>query len=283
VKEFYLRAKRYNRVVRKTEVFEQIPLRNRNFTAGEPKVRWREIAGLVGQAAGLSNKSDNKVSPKRQGGGKICPSRPRPVSFLSILLILFPVFAVSLFPGCSFDYGSPLYGGEEIPDIIMNDVEYVRVRDGDPQVRFKAELAERYEESRVMELKNFSFEQFERHGGEVNAAGSAGRAHVELDSGNIDLAGGVALAVESEDIVIETGELAWKDKERDLSGDASGEVKINRANGTSFSGWGFRANARSRTWGFSRGIRGTYIHDDEEEDASGGGTEAGDIAESGGR
>jgi LPS export ABC transporter protein LptC len=182
--------------------------------------------------------------------------------------VLFPLFTLPPFAGCSFDYGSGLSGGEDTPDIIMNDVEYLRVRDGDPQVRFKAELAERYEESRIMELKKFSFEQFERHGGGVNAAGSAGTAHVELDSGDIDLAEGVSMAVESEDIVIETSKLAWKDEQRDLFGDASGEVKINRANGTSFSGWGFSANARSRTWGFSGGIRGTYIHDDEEEDGA---------------
>jgi LPS export ABC transporter protein LptC len=183
--------------------------------------------------------------------------------FLSASFLAFTLLPLA---GCSFDYGSSLSGGEEMPDIIMNDVEYVRVRDGDPQVRFKAELAERYEESRIMELKNFSFEQFERHGMEINAAGSAETAHVELDSGNIDLAGDVTMEVESEDIVIETGKLAWKDKERDLSGEGSDEVKIRRTNGTSFSGWGFNANTRSRAWGFSGGIKGTYIHDDEDEE-----------------
>jgi LPS export ABC transporter protein LptC len=210
-------------------------------------------------------RNNAKVSPKRREKGEICPFPPG-ISFLSFLPVLLPVLALSFLPGCSFDYGSSLYGGEELPDIIMKEVEYVRVRDGDPQVRFRAERAERYEESRIMELKDFSFEQFERHSGEANATGNAGTAHVELDSGDIDLGGGVTLAVESEDIVIETGELAWKDKDRDLSGNASGEVKINRANGTSFSGWGFSANSRTRTWGFSGGIRGTYIHDDEDEE-----------------
>jgi LPS export ABC transporter protein LptC len=171
-----------------------------------------------------------------------------------------------LFAGCSFDYGSSLSGDEDTPDIIMNDVEYVRFRDGNPQVRFRAELAERYEERRVMELKNFSFEQFELRGDEINATGSAGVAHVELDSGDINLGGGVTLAVDSEDIVIETGSLDWKDKARDLTGSPVEEVKIHRENGTSFSGRGFAANARSRTWGFSGGIGGTYIHDDDEEE-----------------
>ncbi|MDR0450149.1 MAG: LPS export ABC transporter periplasmic protein LptC [Treponema sp.] len=207
----------------------------------------------------------NGSSSKTRAKGKTPPALPlRP-----LLMILLPAFAVPLFAACSFDYGSSLSGEEEAPDIVMSDVEYVRMRDGDPQVRFRAELAERYEESRIMELKNFSFEQFERHNREANATGRAGEAHVELDSGDINLAGGVVLAVESEDIVIETGKLDWKDERRDLSGDASDEVRINRANGTSFSGWGFSANARSRVWGFSGGISGTYIHDDEDEEGEG--------------
>jgi LPS export ABC transporter protein LptC len=207
----------------------------------------------------------DEQSEKKRAKGKNC----------LFLALSFSAFTVLLSAACSFDYGSSLSGEEETPDIIMNDVEYVRVRDGDPQVRFKAELVERYEESRIMELSNFSFEQFERRGGTINATGSAGTAHVELDSGDINLAAGVTLAVESEDIVIETAKLDWKDEQRDLSGDKSDLVKIDRANGTSFSGRGFSANARSRTWGFSGGISGTYIHDDEDEE-SGEGAESDD-------
>jgi LPS export ABC transporter protein LptC len=207
-----------------------------------------------------------EISPQKQSGGKNG-------SFSAVSLF---ALIVLLSAGCSFDYGDSQAGEEETPDIIMNDVEYVRVRDGSPQVRFQAELAERYEESRIMELKNFSFEQFDRNGEEINATGKAGTAHVELDSGDIRLDGGVTMAVESEDIVIETVRLDWKDEQRDLSGDSSDDVKINRANGTSFSGRGFSANARSRVWGFSGGISGTYIHDDDEEEESGGEGEPGE-------
>jgi hypothetical protein len=151
----------------------------------------------------------------------------------------------------------------------MNDVEYVRVRDGDPLVRFRAELAERYETRQTMELKNFSFEQFNTQGDEVNAEGRAGAALVELDSGNIQMDQGISISVESEDITIETASLAWQDKERTLSGGENGLVTIQRSDGTNFSGRGYFAEARERRWSFSGGVEGTYFHEDEENEDKG--------------
>jgi LPS export ABC transporter protein LptC len=168
---------------------------------------------------------------------------------------------------CTFDYGFGSGEEEDQPDIIMNDVEYVRVRNGDPVVRFEAEAAERYENRQAMELKNFSFEQFDTHGDEINAVGSAGAASVELDSGNIQMFGGVRLSVDSEDITLETPSLKWQDKERFLSGAETDQVDIQRSNGTSFTGQGFSADVRARTWGFVSGAEGTYIHDDDDEEA----------------
>jgi LPS export ABC transporter protein LptC len=183
--------------------------------------------------------------------------------------ILFLFLAPLLFLlACSFDYGTAPAEDTNLPDIIMNDVEYVRVRKADPVVRFQAEQAERYEKRQLMELQNFSFEQFEDHGEEINAVGRAGAASVELDSGNIRLGDGVSLSVDSEDITIETTQLNWRDRERILSGNEDGEVNVFRENGTSFTGWGFTANTRNRTWEFSGGVAGSYIHDDDEEEES---------------
>ncbi|MDR0568778.1 MAG: LPS export ABC transporter periplasmic protein LptC [Spirochaetaceae bacterium] len=177
--------------------------------------------------------------------------------------------AVLIFASCSFDYGDGEAENQDQPDIVMRDVEYVRVRNGDPLVRFTAESAERYEKQQTMELKNCSFEQFEHHGEDVNAAGSAGAAEVELDSGNIRMKDGVRLSVDSEDIEIETAGLDWEDKEKRLSAGEQERVTMRRSDGTNFFGIGFSANIRDRTWGFSSGMEGTYIwEDDDEEPAS---------------
>ncbi|GHV00705.1 hypothetical protein FACS189483_10880 [Spirochaetia bacterium] len=41
-------------------------------------------------------------------------------------------------------------------------------------------------------------------------------------------------------------------------------MEIRRADGTNFTGWGFSADARRRTWTFDAGVDGTYIHEDDD-------------------
>ncbi|MDR1107727.1 MAG: LPS export ABC transporter periplasmic protein LptC [Spirochaetaceae bacterium] len=154
----------------------------------------------------------------------------------------------------------------EYPDLVMENTDYVRVRNGDPVVRIKAKQVERYDKRQTMELKNFSFEQFEEHGAKVNAVGQAGTAAVDMDSGDVRLGGKVTISVDSEDLIIETDAIEWKDKERSLSSQEDVAVDIYRSDGTSFTGKGFSANLRSRTWNFTSGAEGVYTQDDDEED-----------------
>jgi LPS export ABC transporter protein LptC len=191
-------------------------------------------------------------------------------------LRLFIVFSLAALLGaCSFDYGDAALENDGLPDIVMEGVEYVRVRDGDPVVRFEAERAERYESRQKMELKNFAFEQFDNHGEAVNATGRAASASVDLESGNIEMDGGVLLSVGSEDITIETATLAWQDKERYMRGAEKEEVNITRSDGTGFLGRGFFSDVRSRTWTFSGTVEGTYVHDDEDDEAEEAGEDTG--------
>ncbi|MDR0589538.1 MAG: LPS export ABC transporter periplasmic protein LptC [Spirochaetaceae bacterium] len=185
----------------------------------------------------------------------------RIISFLKSLVVLLGFF---LLGACSFDYGM-ITMEEDYPDLLMQNTEYVRVRDGDPVVRVKAKQVKRYEKRQTMELDAFSFEQFEDHGETLNAVGSAGTASMDLGSGNIQLGGKVTIAVDSEDIIIETDAIEWKDRERSLSGGEDIVVDIYRSDGTSFTGRGFSADLRQRTWIFSGDVEGIYIHDDEKD------------------
>ena len=186
---------------------------------------------------------------------------PTPHSLLPILILLLA--------SCSFDYGEQATGENVLPDIVMENVDYIRMRSADPQARFQAERVERYEERRIMELLNFSFEQFSNRGEEVNASGRAGSALVEIDSGDIRLENGVRIDVDSEDLAIETTRLEWKDKARSLNGGPRETVSIYQENGTSFTGIGFYANARRRTWEFAGSVSGTYVHDDDDDKKTG--------------
>jgi LPS export ABC transporter protein LptC len=174
---------------------------------------------------------------------------------------LLPLFAVCMLSACSFDYGNTADDKDGRPDMRMTDLEYVRVRGGEPVVRIRAESAERYENKQIMKLDRFSFEYF-TGGDTVSTSGWAGRASVELNTGDVRLNEGVRVFVESEDITIETDDLSWEDGEKRISGGTA--VHISRSGGTRFSGRGFSADARSRTWVFEDGVEGSYVHTDEE-------------------
>jgi len=165
---------------------------------------------------------------------------------------------------CTFDYGETESSENDQPDLIMINVEYIRVRSADPIARVYAERAERYEKKGVMKLENFTFEQYGEKGSEVNTMGSAGNASVDINSGDISMSDGVRLEVESEDIIIETNQLDWKDETHILSTGNEDEVNIYRENGTHFIGIGLTADARNRTFEFSGDVSGTYIQEDDE-------------------
>ncbi|MDR0502019.1 MAG: LPS export ABC transporter periplasmic protein LptC [Treponema sp.] len=188
------------------------------------------------------------------------------VRFHVRLHVCFCLVFLILLAGCTFDYGDSESTGEELPDLIMENVEYVRVRSADPIARFMAERAERYDRQRIMKLQNFSFEQYGERGNEVNAFGKAGSASVDIETSDIYMDHGVRIEVESEDIIIETAQLEWKDEDRILSTGKEEEVNISQNKGTGFTGIGLIADARNRTWEFLGGAGGTYVYEDDDEE-----------------
>jgi LPS export ABC transporter protein LptC len=186
-------------------------------------------------------------------------------SRFNIMMGFFFVFAV-LGAGCSFDYGNQETEESTLPDIIMEHLDYVRVRAGSPQARFIAERAERYDKRRTMEMSGIQFEQYNLATGELDAKGIAGGAEVELANGNVTLKDGIDLSVESEELTLETDWLAWDDGERTLKGREDAAVVIKQTGGTDFRGTGLSADVRSRQWEFSGGAEGYFEQDNEEDD-----------------
>lgn len=169
-----------------------------------------------------------------------------------------------LFLTCTFDYGDLGDSDRTLPDLVMKNVEYVRVRSADPLARVQAERVERFESQGYMRLETFSFEQFGERGEEVNAFGRVGFATVDISSADVFMDRGVRIEVESEDFIIETNQLNWIDEQRLLSAGEESEVSVFQGNGTTFTGTGFRADARRRSWEFSGNVRGTYVHEDDD-------------------
>jgi len=195
---------------------------------------------------------------------------PRPclIPFCTCLKAFAPlaaIFLAAILPACSFNYDTVSQDDNE-PNLIMEEVEYTRIVNGNPEIRLRAKEVRQYEAKHIMELDDLTFEQYNAapEGQEaipaVNAQGQAGRASLETDSGNVFMNGGIAIEVASEDISIKTEELSWQDKERVLL--APGTVNITRSNGTSLKGTGFSADIRKRTWEFESTVEGS-VEDEE--------------------
>jgi LPS export ABC transporter protein LptC len=186
--------------------------------------------------------------------------------------ILF-FFLLTLLPAaCSFDYDASAGDFGNDPDVVMKDVEYVRMENALPVVRIRSKEARRYEAKHAMEMDGFSFEQYNPTIPEnaeipdINVRGEGGSVKIETDSRNLIMAGGVSIDVQSEDFSLRTETLSWEDKERLIS--APGEVTVTRSDGTLLSGWNLSADTRRREWRFEGAVSGDIVEEDEEtEDA----------------
>jgi len=181
--------------------------------------------------------------------------------YCALFFLLVLAFTVV---SCSFDYGDKESHGEEQPDLIMKNVEYVRVRSANPQAKLQAELVERYEKKNVIKLQNTSFEQYDQQGKEINVSGKTGNAVYEIDTGNIFMDNNVRIEVRTEDIILETEQVEWLNDTKHLSAGSNNEVYVYKKNGTMFSGIGLQSDIRKRTWEFQGRVKGTYIKNDDD-------------------
>ncbi|MDR0404036.1 MAG: LPS export ABC transporter periplasmic protein LptC [Treponema sp.] len=169
---------------------------------------------------------------------------------------------------CSFDYDAAAEDSENIPDVIMKDVEYVRMENALPQVRIRSKEARRYETKHTMEIDSFSFEQYNPEAPEagvipnINVRGSGGSANIETDTRNLTMGGGVSIEVESEDISLQTESLSWENAGRVFV--APGEVVVTRSDGTRLSGRNLSADTRRRGWRFEEAVSGDIAEEDED-------------------
>jgi LPS export ABC transporter protein LptC len=189
-------------------------------------------------------------------------------TFCSFFFALCSLFFVLSFAACSFDYDASTEGFENDPDVIMKDVEYVRMENVLPVVRIRSKEARRYEAKHAMEMDDFSFEQYNPVPSEdseipdINVRGAGGSVKIETDSGNLTMAGGVSIDVKSEDLSLRTESLSWEDNERLFS--APGEVTVTRSDGTELSGRNLSADTRRRRWRFEEAVSGDVVEEDEE-------------------
>ncbi|MDR0550731.1 MAG: LPS export ABC transporter periplasmic protein LptC [Spirochaetaceae bacterium] len=193
---------------------------------------------------------------------------------MSIVLRTAAIVFALFYTSCTFVYDTETIVDDSIPDITMENVDWTRMRGGKAQARLEAAIADRYEKTHIMELRNYTFEQYDMSSGEVDSTGSGGKARVELENGNMRMTENIVINVNSEDMSLDAENLEWRDKEKTLTSADSTPVHVGQESGTNFEGNGFSADVRSRTWHFNGGAEGDYyLEDIEEEDAGNTGEE----------
>lgn len=165
--------------------------------------------------------------------------------------------------GCTLDYGAlEEESSTNTPDLVMTDVEYVRVQDGKPVIRLQAESISRYDQAKRMDVDQPRFSQFDADGAE-GARGGASSASINTETGDVSLKGAVVLSIPEEDVDLETDRLDWQDANRILAGDAKSPLMVKRKDGSYLTGSGFRVDSRSKQWSFSERASGTYVDEDQ--------------------
>ena len=178
----------------------------------------------------------------------------------------FALLCPILITACSFNYDAVSQNDDD-PNLVMENVEYVRITNGNPEVQVKAEELRRYEAKHILELDELSFEQFnaapegQKAIPDINARGKAGAARLETDTNNFLIHGDISIEVVSEDITLETPELSWQNKDRLLN--APGFVNVTRSDGTTLKGTGFSADVRNRSWEFESAVEGSVVEDEK--------------------
>lgn len=174
------------------------------------------------------------------------------------------IYATLILASCTFNYNENTEEENKFPDISMEGLEYVRVRGGELTARVTAKLGERYEETHLMNLSDYTFEQYNNEDHSIDAVGNGGMASMEIVNNNIKMSEGVNIKVDSEDFAMDTLNLEWEDKTKTLKGGDNSPVQISRSDGTEINGTGFYVDVRTRSWVLGSNVNGVYIHNEEE-------------------
>jgi LPS export ABC transporter protein LptC len=147
-------------------------------------------------------------------------------------------------------------GEEELPSALFSDYSHTVVERGKKRLELKASRAELYETSKRTVLMDVVFSEYDPDTGEIVSLGRADRAIYHTDTKDAEFSGGVRLESKSQDALLEGEYLRWIDADKRLEGRLDRTVTIGRADGSSVSGAGFEAQARSRSFSFRGSVEG---------------------------
>jgi len=144
------------------------------------------------------------------------------------------------------------------PDLVMQDVDYVRVTDGAIMFHLQADKIDHFENNHLFQVQNIRFEQFTKGVTDPDAMGAAGFAQFWTTTQDAVFGEGVRIVIPSEDLSVEANNLQWHNSQKKLFGTLGDEVLLKKTDGSMLVGKGFSADGRSKSWQFTGPVSGIY-------------------------
>ena len=180
--------------------------------------------------------------------------------------IFLPVCLAAVCAACSLDYQDSAGQqelAENIPEAIFTDFSHMAVKETRLVFTLEASEARLFQKQKRTELTGVRFREYDDNG-KISVEGRANRAVYHTDTENAEIYGAVYFRSNQEEITMYAESLFWDRKARMLTANAEEAVRIVKDDGSFITGRGFSADARKKSINYSSGVRGTYVHKDEE-------------------
>lgn len=173
------------------------------------------------------------------------------------------IFLAVAAASCSVNYDNIYETEGTIPELMLDDAVFKRVKDGKATSQIQSERLEEFKESGRVLAQNIQFET-KNGDGKVNSFGRAGIMNADTKSEVYEFYNGIHIEAPERGVTIDGESLRWNGKTEQLVGQKNSPLTIKK-DGVTLTGHGFSASAISESFNFASNVGGLYVDKKEEE------------------
>ncbi len=185
------------------------------------------------------------------------------MSVFRISAIVIPVLAAALCAACSVNYDNIYETEGTIPELMLDEAVFKRVKDGKATSQIQSERLEEFKDSGKVLAQNIQFET-KNDDGKVNSFGKAGIMKADTKKEVYEFFNGIHIEAPERGVTIDGESLRWNGKTEQLVGERGKPLTIKK-DGVTLSGHGFSASAISESFNFATSVSGNYRDDEDVE------------------
>ncbi len=185
------------------------------------------------------------------------------MSVFRISAIVIPVLAAALCAACSVNYDNIYETEGTIPELMLDEAVFKRVKDGKATSQIQSERLEEFKDSGKVLAQNIQFET-KNDDGKVNSFGKAGIMKADTKKEVYEFFNGIHIEAPERGVTIDGESLRWNGKTEQLVGERGKPLTIKK-DGVTLSGHGFSASAISESFNFATSVSGNYRDDEDGE------------------